>query len=57
MDRQEILRYLGAPKSNPQLDQMIDRAESEIEAAASPRHVWGLYSLSVEREGVVLGGT
>ncbi len=57
MDKQEILRYLGASKSDPQLDQMIARAEREIIQASSPRHVCGRYPLWVEQEGVVLGGT
>ncbi|MGI6255597.1 MAG: vitamin B12 dependent-methionine synthase activation domain-containing protein [Acutalibacter sp.] len=57
MDRREILRYLGASTSVPQLEEMIDRAEREVQRAASPRYLEGQFSLSVEQNGVTLGGT
>lgn len=57
MDKTEILRYLGANHSNPQLDEMIHRAQEEILRASSPRSVYGHFELSVENDGVTLGGT
>lgn len=57
MDRKEVFRYLGAPESVPQLERMIDRAEAEIMRAASPHYIEGRFSLTVEQEGVTLGGT
>lgn len=57
MEKKEILRYLGAGKSNPQLDQLIQRAESEIIQAATPRYVSGKFPLSVTDDGAVVGGT
>ena len=57
MDKQEILRYLSAPKSNPNLDQLIARAEREIVQAANPRYVSGHFTISVNNEGVYIGGT
>lgn len=57
MDRKEVLRYLGASENVPQLEMMIDRAEAEIMRAASPRYIEGRFSLTVEQEGVTLGGT
>lgn len=57
MDKKEILRYLGAGNSDPQLDQLIVRAEKELIQAATPRYVSGKFSLSVKDDGAVIGGT
>lgn len=57
MEKQEILRYLGAGKSDPQLDLLIARAEKELIQAATPRYVSGKFSLSVRDHGTVIGGT
>lgn len=56
MDKKEILRYLGTAESNPQLDNMIHRAWSALAGAATPRHTEARFPLSVEEEGVSLGG-
>lgn len=57
MEKQEILRYLGAGKSDPQLDLLIARAEKELIQVATPRYVSGKFSLSVRDDGAVIGGT
>ncbi|CCX39000.1 vitamin B12 dependent methionine synthase activation region [Clostridium sp. CAG:1013] len=57
MEKQEILRYLGAGNSDPQLDLLIARAEKELIQAAMPRYVSGKFSLSVRDDGAVIGGT
>lgn len=57
MDRKEVLRYLGAAENVPQLEGMIDRAENEIQKAAAPRYCEARFSLTVDTEGVTLGGT
>ena len=57
MDKKEILRYLRAGNSDPQLDQLIARAEKELIQAATPRYVSGKFSLSVKDNGAVIGGT
>lgn len=48
MDRQEILRYLGAAASNSTLDEMIERAEREVIQAARPRHTYRCVSIQVD---------
>lgn len=57
MEKQEILRYLGAGKSDPQLDLLIARAEKELIQTSTPRYVSGKFSLSVRDHGAVIGGT
>lgn len=57
MDRKEVFRYLGTSESVPQLEKMIDRAEAEVLRAASPRYIEGRFPLTVEQEGVTVGGT
>lgn len=57
MEKQAIYRYLGGAASEPQLDEMIARAEAEIKRAAAPRYVDGRFPLSVAAEGVTIGGT
>lgn len=57
MNRREILRYLGAATATPELERMIGQAEQIVAQAATPRHVARRFPLSVEREGVTLGGT
>ena len=39
MEKQAIYRYLGGAASEPQLDEMIARAEAEVKRAAAPRYV------------------
>lgn len=57
MEKQAIYRYLGGAASEPQLDEMIARAEAEVKRAAAPRYVDGRFPLSVAVEGVTIGGT
>ena len=57
MEKQAIYRYLGGAASEPQLDEMIARAEAEVKRAAAPRYVDGRFPLSVAAEGVTIGGT
>ncbi len=56
-DKGEILRYLGAPRSDEALDGFIARAQKEVEAAARPRHTYRLVEARVEENKVSLGGT
>lgn len=56
MEKQEILRYLGAGNSDEQLDQLIARAQELLVQVSTPRYVSGRFSLSVKRDGAVLGG-
>lgn len=56
-DKQEILRYLGAPHSNETLDALISRAQKELEAAARPRHTYRLVEVQTEGGAAALGGT
>ena len=57
MEKQAIYRYLGGAASEPQLDEMIARAEAEVKRAAAPRYADGRFPLSVAAEGVTIGGT
>lgn len=59
LDRQEILRYLGASNSNEALEGMIARAEREVRQAARPKHVSRHIVLAVDlpAETVDLAGT
>lgn len=56
MDRNEILRYLGAPSANGELEAMICRGEREISAAAVPRHLLEKYPIEVTGGGVRMAG-
>ena len=58
LDRQEILRYLGAANSGKALDQMIARAEEQVKLAARPKHVYQHISvkLGTEQGLVTLAG-
>lgn len=57
MDIREILRYLGVHGEDPQLQEMILRAEKEILSAANPKHIAKRFPLLVEEKGVTVGGT
>lgn len=59
LDRQEILRYMGASGSGDALEAMISRAEEEVKQAAKPRHVFRRIPLTVDLPGgsVTLAGT
>lgn len=56
MDKQEILRYLGAAPTETGLDGLIHRAWKEIEAAARPRHVFRRFPIEVGERTVALPG-
>lgn len=57
MDKSEILRYLNATSCGDGLDEMIERAEREIEKAAVPRRVFRKFPIEVEKSSVTIGGT
>lgn len=58
MDKGEILRYLGASGSDePALNEMIQRAEREIERVANPKHLSRQFSVEVGENSVSIGGT
>lgn len=59
LDRNEILRYMGAPADGSMLDTLIDRAEKEVIAAARPKHVSRHIAIAadIEKGLVCLGGT
>lgn len=58
MDRSEILRYLGTSGSGETvLNEMIERAEREIERAAAPKHLSRKFSIVVGENSVKIGGT
>jgi len=58
MDRNEILRYLGAAGSDENvLNEMIDRAEREIERTANPKHLFRKFPIEVTKGSVRIGGT
>lgn len=57
MDKREILRYMGAGPDVDVLDELIERAQREVKAAAAPRWIYRQFSLEVEESAVVIGGT
>lgn len=57
LDKQEILRYLGAGHCSETLEAMITRAQKEIATAARPRHAYRLVSLEIQGAVVILEGT
>lgn len=59
LDRNEILRYMGATTGGDILGDMIDRAEKEVIAASRPKHVSKHIDIAVDMgKGVVsLAGT
>lgn len=57
IDKREILRYLGAGRSDAALDGFIDRAQKEIDAAARPKSVSRLVDVQAGAESIILGGT
>lgn len=59
LDRNEILRYIGAPSGDSATEALIDRAEKGVIAAARPRHVSRHISIAADtKKGLVsLGGT
>ena len=59
LDRNEILRYMGAAKSDNTLDTLIDRAQAEVIASAHPKHVSMHIDIEVDtKKGLVsLAGT
>ena len=57
MDKQEILRYLGAESSVPSLDPLIQRAEQEVIRASRPKSIYQLFPLMVNQDSVTLAGT
>ena len=38
--RKEIYRYLACPENSPAADDLLDRCEADLLAAAQPRGVW-----------------
>lgn len=57
LNRQEILRYMGAAHSDDTLEALIDRAEAEVIAAARPKHVYRHVHIAVEDSCVNISGT
>nr|WP_300850933.1 vitamin B12 dependent-methionine synthase activation domain-containing protein [uncultured Acetatifactor sp.] len=59
LDRNEILRYMGATTGGDILGDMIDRAEKEVIAASRPKHVFKHIDIAVniEKGKVNLAGT
>ena len=57
MDREEILRYLGAPGGEDILEEQFLRAQREVVAAAKPRSVWRLFPLEIQGDAARIGGT
>lgn len=57
LDKQEVLRYLGASGSGRLLDGWIIRAQEAVTAAARPRHTSRLVQAEIQGSTVVLGGT
>ena len=59
LDRNEILRYIGAPTGGDMLGEMIDRAEKGVIAASRPKHVFKHIDIAVniEKGKVNLAGT
>lgn len=59
LDRHEVLRYMGAAKSNNVIDNMIDRAEKEVLKTARPRHITRHIAIHADRDSgkVLLAGT
>ena len=57
MNKQEILRYLGASADTDQLDGLIVKAEEEVKSAARPRHVFRRFSISVTKDSVTINHT
>lgn len=55
-DKEEVLRYLGASRSDTALDGMIARAQEEIERASQPRQTYRLFPADVDDTGVSLRG-
>ena len=55
MNKQEILRYLGASADTDQLDDLISGAEEKIKSCAHPRHVFRRFPISVEENSVTIG--
>ena len=47
LDRNEILRYIGAPTGGDMLGEMIDRAEKGVIAASRPKHVFKHIDIAV----------
>lgn len=59
LNRQEILRYIGASENSKTLEAMIHRAETEVMNAATPRHVFKHTHIDVDIDSgfVSISGT
>ena len=54
MNKQEILRYLGASADTDQLDDLIFEAEERVKSAAHPRHVFRRFPITVAEDSVTV---
>ena len=54
MNKQEILRYLGASHHTDQLDDLIAKAEKQVKTAAKPRHIFRRFPISVKEDSVTI---
>lgn len=55
LDRNEILRYLGASKNSQELYPLIERGEKEMIAAAAPKHIYQKFPITVSGHSVSIG--
>lgn len=59
LDRDEVLRYIGAVQNNDTINSMINRAEDEVIRTSRPKHIARLVSIEViaSEDCIILDGT